>query len=160
MNDEQAERTVTITDGNGLYYNHLEVLIVSDGCCNGNEWMAFDFSLIPCLRELQVGNHCFRCVKEVRMVGMSALEKVVIGDICFTSQENAALVNASNCFFLKDCVRLRELKIGSNSFNDYLVWEIENLPSLEVMEVGDLNESGTSFYHASLELKSDSRRMR
>ena len=160
VNDEQAETTVTITDGSGLFYNHLEVLIVSDGCCNGNEWKAFDVSLLPCLRELQVGNHCFRWVKEVRMVGMNALEKVVIGDVCFTSQENAALVNASNCFFLKDCVRLRELKIGSNSFNDYLVWEIENMPSLEVMEVGDLNESGTSFYHASLELKSDSQRMR
>ena len=94
------------------------------------------------------------------MVGMNTLEKVVIGDVCFSSRENAVLVNAKNRFFLKDCVRLRELKIGSNSFNDYLVWEIENMPSLEVMEVGDLNESGTSFYHASLELKSDSERMK
>ena len=160
MNDEQAERTVTITDGNGLFHNHLEVLIVSDGCCNGNEWKAFDFSLLPCLRELQVGNHCFRCVEEVRMVGMSALEKVAIGDVCFTLRENAALVNASNCFLLKDCVRLRELKTGSNSFNDYFVCGIENLPSLEMMEVGDLYESGAIFYHASLELKSDSQRMK
>ncbi|KAK8824303.1 hypothetical protein WA556_003626 [Blastocystis sp. ATCC 50177/Nand II] len=153
MNNEQAETTVTITDGNGLFYNHLEVLIVSDGCCNGNEWKAFDFSLLPCLRELQVGNHCFRCVKEVRMAGMNVLEKVVIGDVCFALRENATLVNASNCFFLKDCERLRELKIGSNSFNDYSVCEIENLPSLEVIEIGDLNESGANFYHASLELK-------
>ena len=160
VNDEQAETTVTITDGNGLFYNHLEVLIVSDGCCNGNEWKAFDFSLLPCLRELQVGNHCFRWVKEVRMVGMNVLEKVVIGDVCFSSRENAVLVNASNCFFLKDCVRLRELKIGSNSFNDYLVCEIENVSSLEVMQVGDLNEDSYNFYHASLELKSDSQRMR
>ena len=160
MNDEQTETTVTITDGSGLFYNHLEVLIVNDGCCNGNEWRTFDVSLLPCLRELQVGNHCFRCVEEVRMVGISALEKVVIGDVCFTLRENAALVNASNCFLLKDCVRLRELKIGSNSFNDYLVCEIENVSSLEVMQVGDLNEDSYNFYHASLELKSDSQRMK
>ena len=160
MNDEQAETTVTITDGNGLFYNHLEVLIVSDGCCNGNEWKAFDFSLLPCLRELQVGNHCFRCVKEVRMVGMNALEKVVIGDVSFTLRENAALVNASNCFLLKDCVRLRELKIGSNSFNDYSVCEIENLPSLEVIEMGEMNERSCNFGYASLELRSDSQRMK
>ena len=160
VNDEQAETTVTVTDGNGPFYNHLEVLIVSDGCCNGNEWKAFDFSLIPCLRELQVGNHCFRWVKEVRMVGMNALEKVVIGDVCFSSRENAVVVNAKNRFFLKDCVRLRELKIGSNCFNDYSVCEIENVPSLEVMEVGRLNRSGTNFYHATLELKSDSERMK
>ena len=155
VNDEQAETTVTITDGNGLFYNHLEVLIVSDGCCNGNEWKAFDFSLLPCLRELQVGNHCFRWVKEVRMVGMNALEKVVIGDVCYSLRENATLVNASNCFFLKDCVRLRELKIGNNSFNDYSVCEIENVPSLEVIEMGELNEDSCGFNYASLELKSE-----
>ena len=160
VNDEQAETTVTITDGSGLFYNHLEVLIVSDGCCNGNEWKAFDFSLIPCLRELQVGNNCFRWVKEVRMVGMNALEKVVIEDVCFSSRENAVLVNAKNRFFLKDCVRLRELKIGSNSFNDYSVCEIEDLPSLEVIEMGVWNEKSWNFYHAPLELKSDSRRMK
>ena len=136
MNDEQAETTVTITDGNGLFYNHLELLIVSDGCCNGNEWKAFDFSLLPCLRELQVGNHCFRCVKEVRMVGMSTLEKVVIGDACLSSQADWADESAKNCFFLKDCARLREVKIGSNSFNEYSVCVIEDLPSLEVMEIG------------------------
>ena len=160
VNDEQAETTVTITDGNGLFHNHLEVLIVSDGCCNGNEWKAFYFSLLPCLRELQVGNHCFQCVEEVRMVGMNVLEKVVIGDICFSSRGDWADNSANNRFFLKDCERLRELKIGSNSFNDYSVCEIENLPSLEVIEIGDLNESGANFYHASLELKSDSRRMK
>ena len=133
---------------------------MSDGCCNGNEWKAVDFSLIPCLRELQVGNQCFQCVEEVRMVGMSALEKVVIGDVCFTSQEDLAVISAKNRFFLKDCARLREVKIGSNSFNDYSVCEIENVPSLEVMEVGDLNEETYNFYSASLELKGDSERMK
>ena len=158
VNDEQAETTVTITDGNGLFFNHLEVLIVSEGCCNGNEWKAFDVSLIPCLRELQVGNHCFRCVEEVRMVGMNALEKVVIGNVCFTSQEGCIVIGTKNSFFLKDCARLRELKIGSNSFNEYSVCEIEDLPLLEVIEVGELNEEAYNFYYASLELKSDSRR--
>ena len=158
VNDEQAETTVTITDGNGLFFNHLEVLIVSEGCCNGNEWKAFDVSLIPCLRELQVGNHCFRCVEEVRMVGMNVLEKVVIGNVCFTSQEGCIVIGTKNSFFLKDCARLRELKIGSNSFNEYSVCEIEDLPLLEVIEVGELNEEAYNFYYASLELKSDSRR--
>ena len=96
MNNEQAERTVTITDGNGLFYNHLEVLIVSADCCNGNEWRAFDVFLLPCLRELQVGNHCFQCVEEVRMVGMSVLERVVIGDVCFTSQEGCIVIGTKN----------------------------------------------------------------
>ena len=159
MNDEQAKRAVTITDGNGLFFNHLEVLIVSDGCCNGNEWKTFVFSLLPCLRELQVGNQCFRCVEIVRMVGMSTLDRVVIGDVCFTSQEGGIVIGTNNSFFLKDCARLRELKIGSNSFNDYSVCEIEDLPSLEVMEIGSTLNRSCGFNYASLELKGDSGKM-
>ncbi|KAK8819393.1 hypothetical protein WA556_002384, partial [Blastocystis sp. ATCC 50177/Nand II] len=87
------------------------------------------------------------------MVGMSALEKGVIGDICFSSRGDWADNSANNRFFLKDCERLRELKIGSNSFNDYSVCEIENLPLLEVIEVGELNEEAYNYYYASLELK-------
>ena len=44
---------------------------------------------------------------------------------------------------------------------DYSVCEIENLPSLEVIEVGKLDETSLSFYSASKwELKSDGQRMK
>ena len=55
---------------------------------------------------------------------------------------------------------MRELKIGWYSFSDYSVCEIENVPSLEVIEMGELNEDSYNFCHASLELKSDSERMK
>ena len=38
--------------------------------------------------------------------------------------------------------------------------EIEIVPSLEVIEMGELNEPSINFYYASLELKSDSERMK
>ena len=50
--------------------------------------------------------------------------------------------------------------MGCYSFNDYSVCEIENVPSLEVIEMGELDEDSYNFYSASLELKSDSQRMR
>ena len=62
-------------------------------------------------------------------------------------------------FYLKNCERLRELKMGRYSFSDYSVCEIENVPSLEVIEMGELNEMSRNFWYASLELKSDSERM-
>ena len=37
--------------------------------------------------------------------------------------------------------------------------EIENVPSLEAIEMGDLIEDSSNFSHASLELKSDSQRI-
>ena len=75
----------------------------------------------------------------------------MIGQRCFHGSNGG--------FQLKNCERLRELKIGGSSFSDSAVCEIENLPSLEVIEMGKLNEDSWSFYHASLELKSDSERM-
>ena len=44
--------------------------------------------------------------------------------------------------------------ITKYSFSDYAVIEIENVNSLEVIEIGDAKERGYGFYYASLELKS------
>ena len=59
-------------------------------------------------------------------------------------------------FYLKNCPKLKSLKIGRYSFSDYTVIGIESVDSLEVIEMGDLNnkEISYNFYHASLELKS------
>ena len=51
---------------------------------------------------------------------------------------------------------MRELKIGYCSFSDYSICEIENLPSLEVIEMGALGEGSHNFLYSSLELKSNS----
>ena len=66
----------------------------------------------------------------------------------------------NRAFYLKNCERLRELKIGCYSFSDYDVCEIENVPSLEVIEMGELKEDSYNFIHASLDLKSDCERMK
>ena len=68
--------------------------------------------------------------------------------------------NPDRHFYLKNCERLRELRIGIWSFIDYSVCEIENVPSLEVIEMGESNEWNRNFSYASLELKSVSRRMK
>ena len=57
---------------------------------------------------------------------------------------------------MKNCEKLRELKIGRCSFEYYSVCEIENVGSLEVIEMGESKrDSYTFFYTASLKLKSD-----
>ena len=62
-------------------------------------------------------------------------------------------MNPNRHFYLKDCPKVKELRMGRKSFVDYSVCEIENLPSLEVIEMGDLNEKSYNFNSASLELK-------
>ncbi|KAK8830246.1 hypothetical protein WA577_005935, partial [Blastocystis sp. JDR] len=74
---------------------------------------------------------------------------------CFTKEKSnlPCQVKSNSHFCLMDCERLRELKIGCYSFNNCAVCEIENVPSLEVIEMGDLNEKSYCFCYASLELK-------
>ena len=97
------------------------------------------------LEVIEMGNRCFNSVGVLKLIGLKKLEKVMIGEKCFT-QKNGS-------FTLKECDALRELKIGNDSFSDYSVCEIDSLNSLEVIAIG-------GFRGASLELKSDSQRMK
>ena len=107
-----------------------------------------------------MGNECFKKVSELKLIGMKGLERVLIGQNSFTKHKNGYGGDLKRHFYLKNCERLRELKIGRDSFSDYRVCEIENVPSLEVIEMGELNEESYNFYYASLELKSDCSKMR
>ncbi|KAK8814690.1 hypothetical protein WA556_006729, partial [Blastocystis sp. ATCC 50177/Nand II] len=129
-------------------------LVIPSKCCNEAEWNVFDVSELKWLKSIEIGDECFENVKEVKMIGVNRLESVVIGRNCFTKCRNGWPCYYSNRhFYLKSCERLRELKIGCYSFSDYSVCEIENVPSLEVIEMGKLNERSYNFFYASLELK-------
>ena len=81
---------------------------------------------------------------------------VEIGMNCFTKYKNTYDITAdpNRHFYLKNCPKLKSLKMGRVSFSDYKVIEIENVDALEVIEMGDLDELSDNFYYASLELKS------
>ena len=136
------------------------VLVVDSGCCNDSGLKVLDFSRFRNLREVRVGDECFEKVDEVKLSGLSKLESVVIGENSFTREKNDCGNDPNRHFYLKNCERLKELKMGRYSFNDYSVCEIENVPSLEVIEMGELNRYCAIFKYASLELKSDSERMK
>ena len=88
------------------------------------------------------------------MIELNNLESVEIGMNSFTQHKNDHGRNTDRHFYLKNCPKLKSLKMGRFSFNDYTVIEIENVDALEVIEMGDLNELSFNFYYASLELKS------
>ena len=138
---------------------YVGVIVIASNCCNDSE-LSVDLSRFMKLKELKVGNECFENVDEVKLIGLSQLERVVIGKKCFTKKKNDCGNNPNRHFYLKNCERLRELKMGRYSFSDYSVCEIEDVPSLEVIEMGELNEGSFNFDYASLELKSDCERMK
>lgn len=116
-----------------------------------------EVSVFAGVKEVIVGDECCESVNEVKLVGLRELERVVVGKGSFTREKKGCGNDLSRHFYLKDCPKVRELKIGSGSFSDYSVCEIENVNALEAIEMGDVNDAQPSncFYHASLELKSD-----
>ena len=151
-------RINTASDLNRAYC-YMDAMIIEPHCCNEGELIVLDLSRFVFLRELRVGDECFENVNEVKLMGLKKLEKVVIGKNCFTRYKNGSGLNPNRRFSLMDCEMLTELKIGCYSFSDYYTCKIENVPSLEVIEMGALNESSSVFFYASLELKSVDERM-
>ena len=141
---------------------YVGVIIIASNCCNDRELSVLDLSRFVNLRKMKVGDECFKYVKEVKLIGLNQLERVLIGKNCFTKKKNDCprSINPNRHFYLKNCERVRELKMGCYSFNGYSVCEIENVPSLEVIEMGELNEKSYNFRYAPLELKSDCERMK
>ena len=135
-------------------------LVIPSNCCNEEKWSVFDVSELKWLKSVDIGDECFGNVNEVKLIGLNELERVLIGKNSFTKNKNGYGNDPARHFYLKNCERLRELKIGCFSFSDYSVCEIENVPFLEVIEMGELNKWSRNFFYASLELKSDSERMK
>ena len=121
-------------------------LVVGNYVCPFENVTAFDLSVYPRLETLRIGNESFMYVDVFNMTGLNKLESVVIGESSFTKSSGN---NPNRHFHLKSCPKMRELKIGSGSFSDYTVVEVENVDALETVQMVSFN-----FRYASLELKS------
>ena len=138
----------------------MEVMIVDHNACNDKCYYQLDLSSLTNLKVFEVGDYSFTYVEEVKLIGLNRLESVVIGENCFTKRKDWSNherygMDPNRHFYLKNCERLREMKMGRYSFSDYSVCKIESAPSLEVIEMGKLNEESFNFWYASLKLKSD-----
>ena len=114
-------------------------LVIGGGACPFANVTVLDLGVYPRLKSLRIGNNGFDYVEEVKLIGLNELESVEIGSSSFSKTETGQ-------FHLKNCPKMKSLKIGKYSFSDYTVIEIENC-GLEVIEMG-------GFKYASLELKS------
>ena len=133
---------------------NVEVITVGDGMCNGgNE--RIDLSKYFNLKNVSIGNECFFYQDVLNLTGLHSLERVMIGENSFTKNQNGYGNDANRKLYVKNCDALKELKIGRYSFSDYSVIEIENVNSLELIEIGGVIEDSFNFFYASLELKSE-----
>ena len=132
----------------------MEVITVGNNKCNGTN-DRIDLSKYFNLKNVSIGNDCFFYQDVLNLTGLHSLERVMIGENSFTKNKDSAGNDANRKLYVKNCDALKELKIGRYSFSDYSVIEIENVNSLELIEMGEVNNWSYNFYSASLELKSE-----
>ena len=126
-------------------------LTVATNSLNDASLTVLDLTRFKRLKKIVIGDECFMYVKEVKMIGLSELESVEIGMNSFTKYKGTSSITSdpNRHFYLKNCPKLKSLKIDHFSFSDYTVIEIENVDALEEIEFGSF-----AFYSDSLELKS------
>ena len=86
----------------------IEVIEVKKGVCNNEAFEDWEMGEYVRLRELIVGDECFQFVKDLRIVGLNALEKVEIGKQCFCKASGGV-------FEMRDCEKVKSVKIGDYS---------------------------------------------
>ena len=87
----------------------VEVIEVKNGMCNNEAFDEWSMNEYVRLRELIVGDECFQFVKDLKIVGLNALEKVEIGKQCFCKASGGV-------FEMRNCEKLKSVKIGDGSF--------------------------------------------
>ena len=142
-----------VNDLNALNSTVTEI-IVENRCCRDPSFTVLDLTRFTSVRRIVIGHDAFMYVEEVKLIGLSELESVEIGMNSFTQHKNSYGNDPNRHFYLKNCPKLKSLKMGRYSFSDYTVCEIENVDALEVIEMGNLSRDSYNFYYASLELKS------
>ena len=133
---------------------NVKVVTIGNNKCNGDN-QRIDLSKYFNLKNVSIGNECFPYQDVLNLTGLHSLERVMIGENSFTKEKNYYGDNANRKLYVKNCDALKELKIGRYSFSDYSVIEIENVNSLELIEIGEIDKVSYNFYYASLELKSE-----
>lgn len=132
--------------------NCVEELIIKAHFVN-SEVTEIKLNAYQKLRVFIVGDYSFEGVMQLKVDGLNELEELTIGKHCCVKRlRNSATTTEEQCFLLKKCPKLRELKIGSESLKYYSKCKIEDLRLLETIEIGVLNEQSDNFISASLEL--------
>ena len=134
--------------------NEITTLNIGSRVCPFENATVFDLSVYPKLKTLKIGSESFEYVNVFNITGLSELESVEIGNSSFTQYKKGYGNDPNRHFYLKNCPKLKSLKIGRYSFSDYASAVIESNDALEMIEMGYLNEASKCFYFGSLELKS------
>ena len=106
-------------------------LTVSDGFFN-NGVPSVSIANNQKLKRIEIGNRCFGSVRSFELIGLSELESVVIGQHSFRI---SGAERNDGSYRIVNCPKLKSIQIGDGSFLDYHSFELNNLPSLQSINI-------------------------
>ena len=126
------------------------------------DYNIFDFSRFSAVESISIGHHSFRSVQTFQIDGLDRLKSLKIENDSFFQLdkfnwveilENATkeTVNLSKSFHILNCESLESIEIGEYSFSDFAgEFELKNLPQLQSIQIGKVDEISANFYCSSL----------
>ena len=114
-----------------------ESLNIANNYYNGNNAVAFNISNNGVLKSIVIGDYCFGKARVFELDGLSELESVVIGQKSFTTNPNEPWNRNDGSCRIVNCPKLKSIQIKQYwSFTDYHSFELNNLPSLQSIDIG------------------------
>ena len=99
-----------------------------------NDITSFNITNNGVLKRIVIGDNCFGKVRVFDLDGLSELESVVIGRESFRISGSE---RSDGSYRVVNCPKLKSIQIGYESFYDYHSYELNNLPSLQSIVLGD-----------------------
>ena len=110
--------------------NHTESIVIPDKSLNKPESIILP-SFLHSLKQIVIGDNCFEGVRLFELDRLSELDSVEI-------EENSFRIdyNCDNTCRIVNCSKLKSIQMGDWSLKDYHSFELNNLPSLQYIEIG------------------------
>ena len=107
----------------------IEEFVIGNRMFNDENITSLHFSpLLIRLKRIEIGNECFKNVRDFVVDGLESLESVKIGANCFKIQWKRS---DDGICRITNCPNLTQLKIGKNGFADFKSFELSNLNSIQ-----------------------------
>ena len=145
---ERKENEIVACPGLNLSFSpDIEEIVIKSNRMNRQgsniSNMILDLSEFKQLKRIEIGNECFKNVREFVLGGLEKLESVKIGEMCFSISHGLSIKEGVDGMCrIKNCPNLLQLMIGNDSFADFDRFELSNVNSLQSIQFGN----GCFFY--------------
>ena len=132
-------RLTTLSIGNGSFGNST----------------SFHLSNLDLLQSLNIENGMYNEVSSFKIDGLKSLKSLTIGSNSFTGTKNGFGNDIDKSFHILNCESLESIQIDKYSFSDFGgEFELNNLPLLQSIQIGNLNSNSYNFYSSSFIIQS------